>query len=440
MTEQIERRDVLRGIGAVGAAGMLGLAGCVGGDDDSGDDNASSDDGGDGGESGGEIQLGLVMGVTGGLSTLGPPIRSGAQGAVEQINNGDTDWTVETRFEDTETAPGPGQDGAQAIADAGFPMFVGALASGVSIPVANNVTLEQGLIQMSPASTAVDYESLDEDIDGTFTWRTAPSDAFQGQVAADIARNRIGADSVSTIGRSDAYGRGLTNQFADAFSGDGGTVEEELEIDPSRSSFTAQLETALGPDPDMLYIVAFTEEGQNLMRDFYQDFDRPDLPIVVSDGLQAASLAADSGQDVETFSNVTGTGPGISDDVATGLEAAREQVGEDIDKIFVRESYDAAAVLSLARVAAGSDDPRDIGDAIPQVTSGDGIDVSPENLVEGINTAADGDDIVYSGVSRPLEFNENGSVATPVYEYYEWGTDDNGDPTLQTIDIISGTN
>ncbi|ERH11200.1 MAG: hypothetical protein J07HX64_02983 [halophilic archaeon J07HX64] len=190
----------------------------------------------------------------------------------------------------------------------------------------------------------------------------------------------------------------------------------------------------------MLYIVAFTEEGQNLMRDFYQDFDRPDLPIVVSDGLQAASLAADSGQDVETFSNVTGTGPGISDDVATGLEAAREQVGEDIDKIFVRESYDAAAVLSLARVAAGSDDPRDIGDAIPQVTSGDGIDVSPENLVEGINTAADGDDIVYSGVSRPLEFNENGSVATPVYEYYEWGTDDNGDPTLQTIDIISGTN
>ena len=418
MQDRIERRDVLRGIGAASAASVAGLAGCLG-------DSGSN-----------EIQLGLLMGVTGGLSALGPPIRSGAEGAVEQINEGDTDWSVDTRFEDTGTDPDTGQDGAQAIVDAGYPMFVGALASGVSIPVANNVTLEEGVIQMSPASTAVDYETLDEDVDGTFTWRTAPSDAFQGQVAANIARDRIGADSVSTIGRDDAYGRGLTNEFATAFSDAGGTVEEELAIDPSNDSFTTQLQTALDPDPDMLYVVAFTEEGQNLMRDFYEGFDQPDLPIVVSDGLQDAELPANSGVDVETFSNVTGTGPGISDDVSTGLDAYLNQVGEDTDGIFVRESYDAAAVLSLARVAADSDDPADIGAAIPEVTSGDGADVSAENLAEGIDMAANGDDIVYSGVSRPLEFNENGSVATPVYEYYEWGSGDDG-PTLQTIEVIS---
>ena len=421
MQDRIERRDVLRGIGAASVASVAGLAGCLG-------DSGSN-----------EIQMGLLMGVTGGLSSLGPPIRSGAEGVVEQINDGDTDWSVDTRFEDTETAPDPGQNGAQAIVDAGYPMFVGALASGVSIPVANNVTLEEGVIQMSPASTAVPYETLDEDIDGTFTWRTAPSDAFQGQVAANIARDDIGADSVSTIGRDDAYGRGLTDQFAAAFSDAGGTVEEELAIDPSNDSFTAALQTALDPDPDMLYVVAFTEEGQNLMRDFYEGFDQPDLPIVVSDGLGDAELPNNSGVDVETFSNVTGTGPGISNDVATGLDAYLDQVGEDTDGIFVRESYDAAAVLSLARVAAGSDDPADIGEAIPEVTSGDGADVSAENIVEGIDMADNGDDIVYSGVSRPLEFNENGSVATPVYEYYEWGTDDEGNATLQTLEIISGS-
>jgi hypothetical protein len=175
------------------------------------------------------------------------------------------------------------------------------------------------------------------------------------------------------------------------------------------------------------------------MRDFYEGFDQPDLPIVVSDGLGDAELPNNSGVDVETFSNVTGTGPGISNDVATGLDAYLDQVGEDTDGIFVRESYDAAAVLSLARVAAGSDDPADIGEAIPEVTSGDGADVSAENIVEGIDMADNGDDIVYSGVSRPLEFNENGSVATPVYEYYEWGTDDEGNATLQTLEIISGS-
>ena len=421
MTERIERRDVLRGIGAAGVAGVAGLAGCLGG-------------------GGNSIQLGLVMGVTGGLEELGPPIRSGAEGAAEQIDEGDTDWSVDTRFEDTETDPETGQDRAQAVVDAGYPMFVGALASSVSISVANNVTLEEGVVQMSPASTAVDYETLDESADQTLTWRTTPSDAFQGQVAAEIARNDIGAESVSTIGRDDEYGRGLTGEFATAFSEAGGTVEEELLIDPSNNSFTTQLDTALNPDPDMLYIVAFTDEGQNLMRDFYQGFDRPDLPIVVSDGLQSAELPTNSGVDVETFSNVTGTGPGISDDVASGLDAYFQQVGEDTDGIFVRESYDAAAVLSLARVAADSDDPADISAAIPDVTSGDGMDVDASNLVEGINAAADGDDIVYSGVSRPLEFDNDGSVATPVYEYYEWGTDDSGEATLQTIEIVSGSN
>jgi len=418
MVGRLGRRDVLKGIGAAGAASVVGLAGCV-------------DTGG-----AGEIDLGLLMGVTGQLEDLGPPIRAGSEAAVEQINEGDTDWEVNTRFEDTGTNSEQGVDGAQAIVDAGFPMFVGALASTVSIPVAENVTLEEGVVQISPASTAVEYSTLDEDLDSTLTWRTTPSDAFQGGVAASIARDRIGAESVSTIARDDAYGRGLTGEFAAAFSDDGGTVHEELTIDPANDTFTAQLQTALDPDPDMLYIVAFPEEGQNLLRDFYEEFDQSDLPLMVPDGLQEVTLPADSGQDVETFSNVTGTGPGISDDVASGLDSYQERV--DSDFVFVREAYDAAAVLCLARVAADSEDPNDIQAEIRSVTSGEGETVSADNLVEGLEMAADGDDIVYNGVSRPLEFDENGDVATPVYEYFGWTTNDEGDPALETLDVITG--
>jgi ABC-type branched-subunit amino acid transport system substrate-binding protein len=429
MTERRDRRDILK---AAAVAGALGLAGCVGGDDDGGE-NGSENGGENGGEAGGEINLGLVMGVTGDLENLGPPIRDGAQAVAEQINDADSDWTVSTQFEDTETTPQTGVDGAQAVVDAGNPMFVGALASTVSLDIADAVTLEEGVVQMSPASTAVNYSTLDEDLDTTFTWRTTPSDAFQGPVAANIALDRLGVESVSTVARDDAYGRGLANAFVDAFEEGGGTVQSEVLIDPSRESFTADLQTALGNDPDMLYVVAFPGEGQFLFRDFYESFNRPELPILVSDGLQDAALPGDAGQDIETFSNVAGTGPGISDDVASGLDAYQERVD---DGIFVRESYDAAAVLSLARAAAGSDDAAEIAGSIRDVTSGGGTEVTAGNLVEGIETAGRGEAVEYQGVSRPLEFDENGDVSTPVYEYFDWTTDDQGEPALNTIDIV----
>ena len=436
MADRLDRRDVLRGIGAAGAASMIGLAGCLGDDDDD-DDDPLAGELADDISAEGEVDIGIVMGVTGGLTDLGPPIRAGAEAAIEQVNEGDHDWEVNTRFEDTETMPQPGVSGAQAVVDAGFPMILGALASDVSLPIAEDVTLEEGVIQMSPASTAVDFSLLDEGIDETLTWRTTPSDAFQGPVAAEIAAEDIGADSVSTIARDDAYGRGLAGAFADSFADDfGGTVEAELEIDPQQDSFTAQLQQALDPDPDLLYIVAFPEEGEVLFRDFYEEFpDQSDLPILVPDGLQDASLPDDAGQDVATFSNVTGTGPGISDDVASGLETYQERVD---DGIFVREGYDAGAVLTLAGVGAdGSDDPGDLGAAIQAVTAGDGEEITAENLAEGVELLVDGEDIVYNGVSRPIEFDENGDVDTPVYEYFEWGQED-GEPVLETIRVITG--
>lgn len=423
-------------MGVASAASVVALAGCIETDDDDDDDDDVEGELADTISEEGEVDIGIVMGVTGGLEDLGPPIRAGAEAAIEQVNEADVGWEVNTRFEDTETLPEPGVAGAQAVVDAGFPMIIGALASDVSLPIAEDVTLEEGIIQMSPASTAVDFSLMDEDIDQTLTWRTTPSDAFQGPVAAEIAAEDIGADSVSTIARDDAYGRGLANAFADAFADDfGGTVHEEIEIDPEQDTFTAQLQQALDPDPDLLYIVAFPEEGEVLFRDFYEEFpDHSDLPILVPDGLQDASLPDDSGQDVATFANVSGTGPGISDDVASGLETYQERVD---DGIFVREGYDAGAVLTLAGVGAdGSDDPEDIEDAIRAVTSGDGEEITADNLAEGIELLVDGEEIVYNGVSRAIEFDENGDVQTPVYEYFEWGEAD-GEPVLETIRVIA---
>lgn len=409
LTRGIERRDVLKGIGA---AGVVGLAGCLGDSD---------------------VDIGLLMGVSGPLDELGPPIRDGAEAALDIINDGDNDWELESRFEDTETDADAGVEGAEALVDAGAPMYVGALASQVSLRVYENVTEPEGVIQMSPASTAVDFTD-------NGMWRTAPSDAFQGAVLAEIATDHpdhgLGAATASTLARDDAYGRGLAEEFVAAFEEHGGEVLTEEILDEEQDSYEAEIGNALEGDPDVLFYVDFPEDGQTLLRNFYESFDEPDLPILVPDGLIDGDLPDLAGQDVETFSNVTGTGPGVADELASGLDALRDEIGDTADSVFVRESFDAAAILSLARVAADSDDPADIEAAIRDVTEPGGESVNAANLSEGVELADDGEDISYEGVSRPIEFDENRDVANPAYNYFGWTEDEDGNPTTELIDLL----
>lgn len=407
----VERRDVLK---AAGAASVVGVAGCLGDAED--------------------VDLGVLMGVSGQLDELGPPIRDGAEAAIDIINDGDNGWDFNTQFEDTETDADSGVEGAEALVDAGAPMFVGALASEVSLEVYNEVTEPEGVIQMSPASTAVDFTD-------NGMWRTTPSDALQGQVLAEIATDPerdIEAETAATIARDDTYGRGLAGQFAESFEDEhDGEILAEVVLDAEQDSYESELGSALEDDPDVLFYVDFPDDAQTLFRDFYESFDQPDLPILVPEGLQDATLPDDAGQDVETFSNVSGTGPGVSDDLASGLDTVRDALGDTADGVFVREAFDAAAILCLARVAAGSDDPAAIEEAIPEVANPNGGEtVTPENLSEGIELLEEGEEITYEGVSRPIEFDENGDVGNPAYDYFEWTTDDDGEATLDIIDTI----
>lgn len=396
----------------MGAAGVFGLAGCL--------------DGGDSGD-GFEIQLGLLMGVTGGLEELGPPIRDAAQFAAGQINDGDTDFSVDTQFEDTQTDPDEGIRGAESLVDAGYPMFVGALASDVSLPVAESVSIPDQVVQLSPATTAVEYSELD----GDWTFRTTASDAFQGQVLAEIASERLEAESAGVLVRDDPYGRGLGQQFADTFQSEyGGTItgdEDVVTVDPSASSFTPQLESALAGDPDTLFIVAFSEEGVGIFTDYFEEFDRPDMPILVPDGLQDPDLPGNVGF---SFENVTGTGPGVEDELASGLETFREGV-ENPDGVFTREAYDGAAVLSLAAAAAGENDPAAIRDNVRSVANGEGETVTADNLVEGVEMAAGGEAVNFQGLSGPVEFDDNGDVGTASYNYFGFA-----DGEIEVLDTI----
>lgn len=407
MVRDIDRRDVLKGIGTAGIASM---AGCI-----------------HGGGGGGEIKMGILMGVTGGLEQLGPPIRDAAELVATQVNDADTDYEVDTQFEDTETKPTPGISGAEALINAGYPMICGALASDVSVPVAESQAIPNQIPMNSPASTAPDFTAFDAD----FTFRTAVPDSFQGQVMADISRNRLDAESAATLAQDDAYGRGLNGAFVENFEEAGGTITEEVIFSTGESSYTSQLTNALSDDPDMLMIVGFPEDGVQIFQDFYSDFDRADMPVLVSDGLRDSELPDNVGFDM---TNVTGTIP-LGE--GPGLEFFQNLYQDTYDAdpseaAFVRQAYDAAATLVLAHAAAGESDGVAVRDQIRPVTDSGGEEITPENLVEGVELAGDGNEINYRGVSGEIEYGDSGDQKAVSYEYFGY-TADGG---IEQLDVI----
>lgn len=424
MTQRIDRRKYLA---TIGGAGAIGLAGCLGDDDDDDDDaiddTVDDDDTDDDPDPDAEeFDLGLLMGVTGGLEELGPPIRDASNAAVDQINDADVGLEINTLFEDTATQADDGVLGAESLRDAGVQAFVGALASDVSLPVAESVSIPDGIVQMSPASTAPAYT----DLEGDWTFRTAASDAIQGPIVAELARDE-GAETAAWIGRDDPYGRGLGEEFAAAFEDQGGEITAEVLIDPADDRFVSQLEEALGDDPDALFIVAFTEEATPLFSDFFGNFDPSDYTVIVPDGLRAEALPGDVGED---FSDFIGTQPTSHPDLESGMDTFTELVPNP-DGAFVRQAYDAAAILALARAAAGEDDSTAIRDQLREVANPGGEVVTADNLPDGIELAADGEEVEYNGVSGPIEFDENGDVIEAAIEIWTWTEDDE----IETLEV-----
>ena len=73
--------------------------------------------------------------------------------------------------------------------------IMGADCSGVTRAVAENVAVPNGVVMVSPSATSPALTSMD---DKGYFFRTAPSDARQGEVLADIVSGR-GISSVAVL-------------------------------------------------------------------------------------------------------------------------------------------------------------------------------------------------------------------------------------------------
>ena len=294
--------------------------------------------------------VGHLNALTGSLSYFGESHSTSIGLAADHINRagGIQGGSVILVHRDTGVNPVQGVAAAEELVNAqGVVAIVGALASGVTIPVATSVTIPNGIVQISGASTAPAITVLE---DNDFLFRTALSDASQGVVLAELA-NELGYKTAGILFINNAYGEGLAAQFTESFTALGGTVTASVPHEDSQPTFVSELEKATENDPDVLLALSY-QQAEVYIREALEG-DYADTFLFV-DGTKIPGSFEVIGWDL--LEGSYGTGPGFESNPST--QAFIDSYIETYDKApehpFMNETYDAMILIGLAAAKAGT--------------------------------------------------------------------------------------
>ena len=117
---------------------------------------------------------------------------------------------------------------------------------------------------------------------GDFVFMASVTDAFQGRVMAQFARDDLEVDTVALLTlRDDVYTEGITEFFAANFTQLGGTVVADTLYDDGTTDFTDLLARIADQRPDALFVSAFI----------------PELPVIVRQAAEALPARRRGGAD-----------------------------------------------------------------------------------------------------------------------------------------------
>lgn len=342
-----------------------------------------------------EVKLGVILGFTGPIESLTPSIAAGAELAMKEVSDSGKllDGTMVTPVRGDSTCVDASAATAVAerqITDDGIKGIMGADCSGVTGAVLANVALPNGIVMISPSATS---PALTDAEDNGLFFRTAPSDARQGEVMADVLSEQ-GVKEVAVTYTNNDYGKGLADAFQAAFEKAGGTVTISAAHEDGKGDYSAEVGALDSAGGERLVVVGYVDQGGSGIVRAALDagaFDTFHFP----DGMIGDALTEQFGDEIEGSS---GQLPGTD---SPGGDKFKELAGDaaDASSPFTPEAYDAAALMMLAMQAAGSAEPADYKDKIEMVANAPGEQIYPGELGKALDILKDGGDIDYVGAT-----------------------------------------
>lgn len=360
-----------------------------------------------------EVKIGVILGFSGPLESITPAMGASGELAMKEVSDSGAFLGGKTvtpvRADSTCIDAAAATSAAERLLSAeGVAAIFGPDCSGVTTAVVNNVTVPQGVMNISPSATSPALSSIEDN--GLF-FRTSPSDARQGAILAQVVMDR-GINEVAVTYTNNDYGKGFADAFVESYKGIGGTVTLSAAHEDGRADYSAEVGALSAAGGDALVVLGYIDQGGlGVMR---SAIDTGAFDVFVGgDGMYGGSLLEALGDDLETW---FGTLPGSAIEGDDPFVAISEAAGIGIDGPYVRESYDAAALMLLAMQASGEATGA-AAEHVMAVANAPGEKIAAGELARGLELLAAGTDIDYVGASG-VELIEPGE-SSGVYREYE---------------------
>lgn len=342
-----------------------------------------------------DIKIGVFLGFTGPIESTVANMAPGAELAIKEVNDsgkllGGSSVTAvrgDTTCIDAAVATATAE---RLITADGVKAIVGGDCSGVTTAALQNVAKPNGVVMISPSATSPALSTIEDD--GLF-FRTAPSDARQGVIVAQILKEN-GYKNVAITYTNNDYGKGLADAIATNVKDMGGSVTINAPHEDGKGDYTAEVGALAAAGGELLVVAGYVDQGGRGIVQAAVDtgaFDRFYFP----DGMISPVLAQNHGSDID---GSIGANPGTNSPGAGTYADMAKAAGFEAGP-FSPESYDAAALIMLAMQAAGSSDSAKFKEKVMDVANAPGEKIYPGELAKALDIIAKGGDVDYVGGS-----------------------------------------
>jgi len=340
-----------------------------------------------------EVKIGILIGFTGPIESLTGHMANAAEAAMAEVNaSGKAKNTYSSvRGDSTCTDAAAATAAAERMITAeGVKAIIGGDCSGVTRAVLTNVAMPNGIVMVSPSATS---PALTSDPDNGLFFRTAPSDARQGQVLTAILKDK-GIKSAALTYTNNDYGKGLANSIKTNFEKSGGKITISAAHEDGKADYTAEVGALAAAGGDVLIVAGYLDQGGKGIIQAALDTGAFET-FVLPDGMIGDSLPMAIGKDLNgSFGTVPGTDSPGAAKFSDMAKAAGFKAGP-----FASESYDAAALIMLAMQSAKSSQSKMFKDKLLGVANAPGTKIYPGELAKGLKIIAGGGEVDYVGAS-----------------------------------------
>jgi len=308
-----------------------------------------------------DIPIAVAGPMTGQLAAFGEQLRRGSEMAVKDINaaGGVLGKQLKLEIGDDQCDPKQAVQVANDLVQKGVVFVAGHFCSGSSIP-ASAVYAEEGILEITPASTNPAYTEESHAKGITTLFRTCGRDDKQGLFAGPWIAKTYPGKNVAVLDDRSAYGQGLANETAKNMEANGMKPALRESYTANEKDFSAIISKMKQAKIDVVYIGGYHPDSALMLRQAREQ------------GMSAQFISADAtnSQEFWSISGPAGEGMRFSDaSSAVNLDSAKDVVekfraNKYEPECYTLSSYAAIQAWAFAVTKAGTTDSEKVAETL----------------------------------------------------------------------------